>query len=148
MNNYNLKPYEDNDYDFVYYVKKIVYKDYVIENYGSWDEDQQKGMFKTYIENAFNNIQIVLVEDKKAGFFDGCNILNGDYQINNICLLPEFQGKGIGGKFLEKVIAEHKDQNIHLKVFKQNRAKKLYEKLGFVVCDETETQYIMIKEKY
>lgn len=47
---------------------------------------------------------------------------------------------------LKEILFEHKGQNIELQVFKINeKAIKLYEKVGFKKSNETETHYIMKK---
>ena len=52
----SLVAYTDNDYEFVYEVKKNAYKKYVEECWGSWvDEDQRKyfekfATIKSYVD--------------------------------------------------------------------------------------------------
>ena len=70
---------------------------------------------------------------------------SGDYEVGNICIIPEYQGKGIGTKILKDILEQYKDKNIHIQYFKQNPVGKLYERLGFVVNRETNTHYQMIK---
>ena len=43
--NVELVPYTDDDYDFVYEVKKNAYKKYVEECWGSWNEEEQQKYF-------------------------------------------------------------------------------------------------------
>ena len=52
MNNqkYGLRSITENDYDFIYQVKKDAYKKYVEINFGSWDEELQKEYFNSFIE--------------------------------------------------------------------------------------------------
>ena len=72
---------------------------------------------------------------------------NGDYEIANICIIPEYQDKGIGTRILKEMIAEHTDRNIKIQYFKQNPVGELYERLGFKPSDETKTHFRMIKTK-
>ena len=59
----------------------------------------------------------------------------------------KYQHRGIGSKILEEQLKENKEKGIRtiLQVFKDNPAKKLYERLGFKVYGETETHYQMEK---
>lgn len=72
---------------------------------------------------------------------------DGSYEIGNICIIPEYQGKGIGTQILTDIIKLHKEQDLHLQYFKQNPVGKLYEKLGFVHDYEKEFHYVMVKLK-
>lgn len=75
------------------------------------------------------------------------NLEDGSYEIGNICIIPEYQGRGIGTQVLKDIIELHKNQDLHIQYFKQNPVGKLYEKLGFVPDGETEFHYQMIKPK-
>ena len=80
------------------------------------------------------------------GFYNGKEIENNTFEIGNICIKPEYQNIGIGSAILKEIIFENKGKNIKLQVFKINeRAIKLYEKMGFEKIDENETHYIMMK---
>ncbi|NIM16504.1 MAG: GNAT family N-acetyltransferase [Candidatus Aminicenantes bacterium] len=56
-----------------------------------------------------------------------------DIRIIDIVLLPEFRGKGIGSKILKDLIAEADQKKLPLNfhVEMNNRARVLYERLGF-----------------
>ena len=41
-------------------------------------------------------------EATKIGFYNGGVLENGNYEVKNICILPEYQGKGIGTKLLKE----------------------------------------------
>ena len=82
------------------------------------------------------------------GFYNGKEIENNTFEIGNICIKPEHQNKGIGTAILKEIIFENKGKNIKLQAFKINeRAIKLYEKMGFEKIDENKTHYIMMKYK-
>ena len=145
--NYTLNPYTDEHYDFVYETKKNAYKKYVEECYGQWNEEEQKEIFKKFIETYKNYIFIVNSDGKNIGFYNGADLKDGSYEIGNICIIPEYQNKGIGSKILLDKIEEHSGQNIRIQYFKQNPVEKLYESLGFAKNGETEFHYQMIKLK-
>ena len=58
-----------------------------------------------------------------------------------------YKRQGIGTQILKEQLLADKKSNIDtvLQVFKENPAKKLYEKVGFEVYDETDTHYKMIR---
>lgn len=142
-----LKPYTDDDYEFVYEIKKNSYKKYVEECWGSWIEEDQRKYFETFISAVKDNAYIIMDGEKKIGFYNGEILENGNYEVGNICIIPEYQGKGIGSKVLKDIIEKYKDKDIEIQYFKQNPVGKLYERLGFIHSGETEFHYQMIKEK-
>ena len=141
---YDLRPYIQTDKEFVYYVKKIVYKDYVEMNWGEWNEEKQRIMFEEFISDFANEIKIIIINGEMAGFFHGNDIDEKTYEQRNICLLPAFQGKGVGTNILKNIIKQHKHQNIQLRCFKQNPVVTLYKRLGFEIVEELEHHYKMI----
>lgn len=147
MEKYILVPYTEEYYDFVYEVKKNAYIKYVEECWGQWDEEAQKEYFKKFISTYKNNSYIIKIEDKAIGFYNDEELEDGSYEVGNICIIPEFQGKGIGTDILKTKLEEHKNQDIKIQFFKQNPVGELYKRLGFIPSGETEFHYQMIKPK-
>lgn len=147
MENYILRKYENTDYEFVYEVKKNAYKKYVEQCWGKWDDIDQKNRFKESMEKTFDRTYIIMFNDKRIGFYQGQVVNERTYYIENICIIPEYQGKGIGTEILKSVINEYSDKNIEIQYFKQNPVGNLYKKLGFEPNGETEFHYQMIKRK-
>ena len=143
---YKFKKYSDSYYDFVYKVKKEVYKNYVEENFGKWDEEIQKEYFDKFILSVKESAYIIEFENKDIGFYNGKILDDKYYEIGNICIKSEYQGKGIGTKILQDIIKNNSERIIKLQYFKQNPVGKLYEKLGFVLVGETEYHYQMEKK--
>ena len=147
MENYVLRKYENSDYEFVYEVKKNAYKKYVEQCWGKWDDIDQKNRFKESMEKTFDRTYIIMFNDEKIGFYQGQLVNEQTYYIENICIIPEYQGKGIGTEILKSVLNEYSDKNIEIQYFKQNPVGNLYKKLGFEPNGETEFHYQMIKRK-
>ena len=142
----DLQNYQDKDYDFVYETKKALYKDYVIQNWGKWKEKDQKDFFEKYIKANKEHIYILTSGNTKIGFID-YNIGQNIVDIGNLCINKEYQGKGIGSRILEEIINKNLDKTISLQVFIQNeRAIKLYNKLGFKISSSSNTHHTMILE--
>ena len=145
--NIKLVPYTDKDYYYVYEEKKNAYKKYVEECWGSWIEEDQQKHFGKFINTVKDSTFIIIYEDKKIGFYNGEILPNGNYEVGNICIIPEYQGRGIGTQILKDKLEENKDRDIEIQYFKQNPVGRLYEKLGFIPSGETEFHYQMKKTK-
>lgn len=132
------------DFDFLFELKKQNFKKYV-DKYWSWNDQDQKNRLKIDLEEHLQHKHIILLNNNVIGVYVAHITENGDCFINEISLLEEYQGKGIGTKILKEQLNENKKQKIRtiLQVFKDNPAKKLYERLGFIVYGETETHYQM-----
>lgn len=142
--NYTLRKYTDQDYNFVYQTKKNAYKVYVEANWGEWNEEKQKEYFKDFINAYGKDILIIEEYNKRIGFYHGEKLNANEYEVGNICIIPECQGRGIGTKILNDIIKEHKNQNIYLRYFKQNPVVKLYKRLGFEIVEEQAFHYKMV----
>ena len=68
-----------------------------------------------------------------------------DVFLRAIEIHPDYQGQGIGTAIIRKIIAEGalKMKPVFLQVLKVNPAKRLYERLGFSVVNETPTHFHM-----
>ena len=58
----------------------------------------------------------------------------------DVALLPEWRGRGIGSRLVTNLVAEADARGVRLclHVNRTNRARQLYERLGFVVTGESE----------
>ena len=147
MFDYKLKPYTPLDKNFVYETKKQAYKTYVEQNWGEWNEKTQQELFEKFIEKYGPFIQIIMNKTQAIGFFHGEELDEHTYEIQNICIIPACQGKGIGTNIIKNLLNKHKNKNIQIRCFKQNPVKKLYERLGFKLTKETEFHYHLTKHK-
>lgn len=145
--NIKLIPYRSEFSDFIYLTKKNAYKKYVEERWGVWDEKKQKIMFEKFINMVKNDTYIIQFDGVNVGFYNGETLEDGSYEIGNICIIPEYQGKSIGTKVLKYFMELHKKQNLHIQYFKQNPVGVLYKRLGFVPDYEKDFHYVMKKTK-
>ena len=141
---YIFDNYTDDDYEFVYETKKQVYKKYVEANWGEWNEDKQREMFADFIKTYGDKIQMIMMGYNKIGFYHGEDIGDNEYEIGNICIIPEYQGKGLGTKILKEIISEQRGKDIYLRYFKQNPVVRLYKRLGFEMIEELPYHYKMV----
>jgi ribosomal protein S18 acetylase RimI-like enzyme len=94
----------------------------------------------------FECARIVLYQNQPIGLFKFTQD-ELDWDIIQIQIKPAFQGKGIGGRLLEQVIAEAQKAGASLKlsVFKKNPARHLYERFGFAIVAETDDAFEMLR---
>ena len=144
---YKFRRFTMNDYEYVYTLKKMAYIDYVIANWGKWDEDAQKEYFKRFVNKYKDTMYIITYDNNDVGFYNDDFLENGNYEIGNICIDETYRGRGIGTKILLDILEKYKEYDIELQYFKQNRVGELYKRLGFVDNGETNFHYKMIKYK-
>lgn len=140
---FTARPYEPGDYEFVYELKKLCYHDYVEALWG-WNEDDQRARFAQFMEEGAGEMMAILLKDGQAVGMTNCEFSGADtLDICNICLLPQCRGRGIGTALLGRYIAQNTRPTLTLQVYKDNPARRLYERLGFCVYEETDTHYRM-----
>ena len=99
------------------------------------------------IEKNINEYTRVTLDGKTVGYFY-FHKADGENEIDDLYVLPEYRGRGIGTEIINKCIKES-DSPIFLYVFVRNTgAVKLYRRMGFETVEEIRgTRYIMRKEK-
>lgn len=122
--------------------KKACFQEYVDRWYGGWNDEQQLHLNEATFEKSrqlscLKKIALHGITVGFLGFDEKENRIDGLL----IHMLPQARGQGLGSWFLREV---HKlGKPAHLKVFKDNPAKALYERHGFIVYGETATHYLM-----
>lgn len=137
-----LKLASERDSAFVYKVKKKAFRNYVEKTWG-WDEKFQKELHQKRFSRLV--FELIVVDNKKVGYLS-VNRENNAIKINQLFILPEYQGLGIGRKVLSQLIneAELGAKVIDLRVLKINpRAKSFYEREGFKKIGESDTHDLM-----
>jgi ribosomal protein S18 acetylase RimI-like enzyme len=88
--------------------------------------------------------QIVIVEAAPAGRLI-IDVSGNHLEVIDIALLPEYRGQGIGTSILRSVLsrADRLGRAVRLHVEKQSRAVRLYERLGFGICDDVGMYFAM-----
>lgn len=143
---YSLKMATQEDHNFIYNLKKTTMKDYVIKTWGNWDEGLQRNFFSR--ESKEIKYQIIVVEGKNVGVV-AFSRNEKSINIDEIQILPEYQGKGIGTLVFSDIIANAQKEKIEttLRVLKVNFvAQKFYNKLGFEKIGDTETHFLLSKK--
>ena len=132
----------DEDLAALYDINVRAMKEHILENFGAWDEDEQWEYFKkTTVIDAH---EILLDNSNPVGFINIYRSGTGIH-LNRICIVPEYQGNGIGTTIIREIISSNvSGQPIRLQVFPKNRAKNLYSRLGFRETKRTPTHIHMV----
>ena len=108
----------------------------------------------TQIDNM-NNVYSIFCENEFVGIIQKIRKELDNIHIGRFLINPELTGKGLGKrallKFINLIFQEKNVNSITLNVFDYNvGAKKLYEKVGFIVVNVVENpmrKYMMIMKK-
>lgn len=144
--NYNLREISWLDKEFIYQVKKESNYMYIEKIWG-WDEDYQIQDFNT--DFKLSDYKIIVLDNTDIGFLQ-LEEFNNNLNITEIHIISEYRGKGIGSQVINDIIMDEKNNNktISIACFILNqKAKNLYERLGFKIMNETETHYLMQYDK-
>ena len=125
---YELRPATFKDYAYCYRLTKRNMYELFCRHWGDWVPAEFHRGF------VIENISMVIVAGKRAGYL---NVIKGPLPIYivNLQLSPAWQNCGIGTKLLNRLLATHSRNSIQLKTFEDNPAKRLYERMGFVVVE-------------
>jgi len=137
-----LIPATEKDRAFFRNVHHLAYRD-VIEPMFGWDEKKQDH----YADMDFDsrNPHIIQYEEKPVGVI-GWQEKHDHIWFGPIFVLPQFQNKGIGSFLVKQFIKDSEEKNIALRLqtLRMNeRAKKLYERLGFTVLSASGVHWQM-----
>ena len=84
------------------------------------------------------SLKLVIVDI--LDYFVLCDIKKDDLYVAEIAIDPSLRGKGLGQQVLKDVVCYAKDRNLNRVIldadFRNEGAKKLYEKLGFEVFNK------------
>ena len=144
MEEVSLRKAHANDSEFVFTVKKAAYREYVEQVWG-WDDDYQRERHNR--EFASHDFHIIQFRETDVGFFiTSCT--SDTLKVNQIFVLPEYQGRGIGSACLTRIIddANLEQRFVVLQVLKVNtRGIDLYQRLGFTIIGEDSIYFQMEK---
>ena len=133
------------DSDFVFTVKRAAFREYVEQIWG-WDDTYQRELHNRRF--ASQDIRIIQFHGTDVGFLSTST--NSDtFKVDQIYLLPDYQGKGIGAACMRNIIddANREQKPVTLQVLKINtRATAFYQRLGFTIVDKNATHFQMKRD--
>lgn len=137
-----LRPATAFDKAFLRELHHLAYRDVVLRQFGAWEEEAQDFWFERSLEEAAFH---VIEHDHLAVGALGTKEEPTRLDIVELQVLPDWQNQGIGTFVIvaELERARASGKPVQLRVLKENRAQRLYQRHGFVVIGETETHYRM-----
>ena len=133
-----------SDSEFVFAVKEAAYREYVEQVWG-WDDNYQRERHNR--EFASYNLYILQFCGTDVGFLI-TSCASDTLKVNQIFILPEYQGRGIGSACMTRIVddAGLEGKSVVLKVLKVNtRGIALYQRLGFTIVGEDSIYFQMEK---
>ena len=142
MEELSLRKAQTRDSEFVFTVKETAYREYVEKIWG-WDDDYQRERHNK--EFASQDFRIVQFRGTDVGVLVTSRT-SDRLKVNQIYILPEYQGKGIGSACMTRIVddASLEGKPVVLQVLKVNtRGIALYRKLGFTIVSESSEYFLM-----
>lgn len=130
------------DLELLFEIERAALKEHVRSNFGSWDDAAQYRMFSQSTDPASH--QLFYCGSQPVGFWSTTRD-DGTICLERLSLLPAFQNRGLGAALIRELIGEARasHRTLSLQVFLTNRARRLYERLGFRIVRATDTHYQM-----
>lgn len=126
----------ERDAGFAYDVRESSMRQYVVETWGEWDEAEVRSQIAEDIRLA--RLSVIELDYKSVG------ILRVDdhpehLDIDQMFLHREHQRQGIGTVLLRRILAQAGQRKVPVRlwVLRVNPARRLYERVGFSVFEET-----------
>jgi ribosomal protein S18 acetylase RimI-like enzyme len=141
----SLIPATPDDLGQLYDIHRAASQDIVAKAWGQWDEPWQREYFREHFDYASR--QVIELDQRPIGFLDV--VYHADHVfLAAIEIDPAYQRQGIGTALIRDILANAAALRlvVRLQVLKVNeRARALYERLGFVETGQTKTHYLMQK---
>lgn len=127
------------DLSWLWELKRTTMRAYVAAAFG-WEDADQYERFTAAFDPV--KLRIIRVDRSDAGLIEVAE-KECFFFIARIELLPIFQRRGIGSLVIAEVVdqAARRNKPVHLQVLRANPARRLYERLGFSVYEETATHF-------
>ena len=141
MKSYELRRASEADHDWLRRLHHAAMRGSVEQIWG-WDEAEQDKYFRERFDPA--RLQIFQVDGRNAGVLE-VEERPDEIYLADIQISPEMQGRGIGSAVIRDLQrrAAARGVPLALQVNRANRARALYERLGFAMTGEMETHYHM-----
>ncbi len=137
-----IRPYTDEDYNFTHDLHRENMQFYIDKYWGGWNPE-------IYRRDLLpDDTWIIEYNGEKAGFF--VLTFKEKANLDNIQIGSSFRNMGLGTQVLKHCETETIKNGfdcLFLEAFLENRARQLYERLGFKTYDITNSHYLMKKEK-
>ena len=140
--NLTLRAAAPADSEPLYGIHERAMRGYVEVAYGPWDDVDQRERWRASFDVTTH--QVIEADGATAGTL--AVVHSADHVFLSLIEVdPDFQGGGIGTSLVRTVMAQAAAAAVpaRLQVLKVNPARRLYERLGFVIYGVTDTHYLM-----
>ncbi len=136
MMNSVLRPATAADSEFAFQVKKAAFRAHVEMVWG-WDEAEQRRLHERRF--AAQEFKVIQAGGADVGILAVVRTPEC-VKVNQLFILPERQGKGIGKACMQRIIQDAGGLPVRLQVLKVNtRAQSFFQRMGFDGIGETAT---------
>ena len=155
MDTYSIRLMRASDYQKVRKIDELTQIQYIGKKWNKLTKSEKennlvtrKNEFRTNLDTGYC---LVAKKDKKEiiGFMlaHEAQLFKGALYIRHIAILPNYQGKGIGKLFYDKLITIAKKHNVKKIVAYINldnpKSIKMHEKVGFTLKNRKEATYVI-----
>jgi ribosomal protein S18 acetylase RimI-like enzyme len=130
-----------DEWEWLYQLHRATMRERFEALYEPWDEAQQRVAF----DAREDHVEVIEADGVAVGAVHSRTEQDGSLYLQLIEVLPAYQSNGIGTSVFRAAIsgAKHDGRDTTLETHKLNPARRLYERLGFVVEGETDTHLLM-----
>ena len=114
------------------------------ENTANIDLNRVLSWVHQKLEKHIGEYTVIYADGKKAGYYHFCRNEDGEMELDDLYVFPEFQNRGIGSNVIQKCCSSVQEP-VMLYVFIGNQcAVSLYQRMGFkIVKAIRDSRYIM-----
>jgi len=137
-----LRPATPDDADYVYGVTQDTMRDYCQQTWGVWNESEQR---QRTIDNINSKTCSIISHDRTDIGILVVERHPTHILLARIFIAPVYQGHGLGTRIITQLMEEAAREGVplRLRVLAVNPARRLYERLGFVITKSTAERYEM-----
>ena len=117
-------------------------QDYAVATWGTWWEEETR---RETLEQVSSGGTEIIEHHRVSIGVQRVERPESHIQLEQLYILREFQRRGFGTELLERLFVEARASNlpIRLRVLAVNPARRLYERLGFIVVESTPERHFM-----
>ena len=134
MREFELRAATADDKDFLYDLHRRSLGDAIEATWGPWDDQLQQQFHRDWFDPE--EVEIVVIDGRPAGMIQADSAAPDTFYISRIELDPELQNRGVGTALMQHLMKRARQSGasaVELHVLEVNRARELYERLGFRV---------------
>lgn len=137
----SLRKATEEDWDFLLELRRETMRPHVENSGRAYDEEAQSQR----LSYKYDCAEIVQYGGRDIGLLK-VDRSERPWVLVQIQIASEFQRRGLGEELLRQLLAEAKKQraSVQLSVLRANPARRLYERLAFVVGAEKEHAFLMV----